>query len=859
MFRLNITKQLFWFVSAFIIFSHLLVTTYLYKQTQDLIELRAYSRATSLESYFLSMRYVYHQQFLNSGFEIDDKTVGFLPAHASTLISDVFSKKVKDGISIRNVSDNPRNPKNKANEFEQNAIKYFQQNPDSKSTMTTIKEDNQEMFFYASPIKIEAYCISCHGKKEEVLPYVSKRYDTAFGYKEGDIRGITSIKIPKKTLNDDTMAIFWSNTAFNWSVMLVLLASIYYVIRELTIKDVQAKEMLQSEVNKKTADLQKTTDDLKISNEKQKQLFSVLRTVADCNQILITTSSIDELISKTAHSMHLNKAFSGVKIILEENGELVVKESLGLDEEFEVYPLEEKVFKENQPLFMDSFEGEVPQQCLNKIRKYNIKEVYMIPLVKDTFATEALGVITVCSTLKEGLSQEEVGMIKELAGDMGFAINSFLQKELIKKLSYYDMLTNLPNKRFLLQQLEKSIHNSAMSKQFGAVLHINFDDFKSVNNIKGLSAGDKILQEMSQRLIDTIHHNEMIFRVGGDEFIVLLENIGTYSNNALVESQKVALEVLGTVKEPFIVDNQNFYMTLGIGIVLFKEYTTSVDELLNNVESAMHIAKKSGKNSISFYDSKLQEVAISRSMMMQNLKDALVKNEFFVLYQKQVNKKGEIVGAEVLVRWQHPVLGIVSPSTFIPIAEESGFILELGEWIFIQSIKELLKWQTDDMRKDWRMSINISPLQFKNSSFVSSLVQIVKEHNISPNKIRLELTEGILVDNALAVASKIKELKEFGFSISIDDFGTGYSSLAYLKNLPIDELKIDQSFVANLHMDEADQTIVKTIISMGEAFGLDILAEGVETKEQFEILKLMGCKYFQGFLFAKPKSALELV
>lgn len=260
MFKLNITRQLFWFVASFIIISHILVTGYLYKQTQDLIELRAYSRATSLESYFLSMRYVYHQQFLNSGFEIDDKTVGFLPAHASTLISDVFSKKVKDGISIRNVSDNSRNPKNVADAFEKDAMEYFRQNPDTKSLMKTIRQNNEDIFFYAAPIKVEAYCISCHGKKEEVLHYIAKKYDTAFGYEVGDIRGVTSIKIPKQSISDATMSIFWSNTAFNWSVMLVLLASIYYVIRELTLKDVQAKEILQSEVNKKTADLQKTTD-----------------------------------------------------------------------------------------------------------------------------------------------------------------------------------------------------------------------------------------------------------------------------------------------------------------------------------------------------------------------------------------------------------------------------------------------------------------------------------------------------------------------------------------------------------------------------------------------------------------------
>ena len=258
-----------------------------------------------------------------------------------------------------------------------------------------------------------------------------------------------------------------------------------------------------------------------------------------------------------------------------------------------------------------------------------------------------MGVLTVCSTLTDVLSHEEAAMVKELAGDMGFAINSSMQKELIKKLSYYDTLTNLPNRIFVWQQLEKSIHNSAISKQYGAVIHINFDDFKNINNIKGLSAGDKILQEMSQRLLNTIHHNEMVFRISGDEFIVLLENIGTKSNGALVEAQNISMEILGVVKEPFVVDNQNFYMTLGIGVVLFKEYTDSVESILNNVESAMHIAKKSGKNSISFYDSKLQEVAISRSIMMQNLKNAIVNNEFFIVYQKQVNINKEIVGVEV--------------------------------------------------------------------------------------------------------------------------------------------------------------------------------------------------------------------
>jgi diguanylate cyclase len=281
-------------------------------------------------------------------------------------------------------------------------------------------------------------------------------------------------------------------------------------------------------------------------------------------------------------------------------------------------------------------------------------------------------------------------------------------------------------------------------------------------------------------------------------------------------------------------------------------------EILNNAESAMHLAKNRGKNSISFYDQASQEIAITRSVMIQNLKTAFISDEFFLLYQKQVVDTGDVIGVEALARWSHPTLGIVPPAVFIPLIEEAGLINELGDWIIKQAINQLTLWSTDSNKKEWRVSVNVSPLQFKDDLFVENLNNLIKESKIAPKKLRLELTEGILISDIDKVSKKLIELKNLGFSISVDDFGTGYSSLSYLKNLPLDELKIDQSFVANLSSNDADKTIVKTIISIGESFGFEVIAEGVETKEQLDILKFLGCKYFQGYLFAKPKDALDL-
>jgi EAL domain-containing protein (putative c-di-GMP-specific phosphodiesterase class I) len=272
----------------------------------------------------------------------------------------------------------------------------------------------------------------------------------------------------------------------------------------------------------------------------------------------------------------------------------------------------------------------------------------------------------------------------------------------------------------------------------------------------------------------------------------------------------------------------------------------------------MRTAKRDGRNTIRFYNESLQDMTKHRSQMLQYLKESILKNELFLNYQKQFDKNENVVGVEALIRWNHPLLGNVSPAEFIPLAEESGVIKEIGTFVLESAANKLLLWSDDPIKREWRISVNVSPLQFREESFVESIKRLISSKNIDATKLRVELTEGVLIENKEQAINKIRDLKNFGISTSIDDFGTGYSNLGYLKNLQIDELKIDQSFIFELNQSSSDKTIVRTIIMLGEEFNFEVIAEGVETREQFEILKELGCNYFQGYLLAKPCKAEEL-
>jgi len=849
--HLNLTKRLFWIIAFFVIVAQAMVIFYLYHQSEELVLQRAYSKSKTLQDYFVSMRYIYHQQFLASGIDLNDSTVGFLPAHASSYISEEFSKRSRDGVTIRNVSDRPRNPTNKADALEEQMIGYFNKNPHENEKMKLVQEGDEAFYFFSSPLRIEAYCLACHGKKGEVLPYISGRYDTAYDYTLGEVRGLTSIRIPKSVLFDSTMNLFLKEVVFSVIIMVFLLILMYFTIKKQTKRDVAQKEELEKLVRERTLRLVEKSTELEKAYKRQQHLYSILRTVADSNQILITTKTLEELLHETALCLFSNPSFAHVKLALVEQNALIVKESYGFDASYAANYMEEYAFQHHTTLILTPQSENIPFTCKEAMRIYGVTEAYATALFSDRFSKNPLGTLSICTTLEGGFSEEERAMIEELAGDVGFAVNSFLQKESIVKLSFYDPLTGLPNKTMLCENLKVALHGCKNTHTKGALLFLDIDNFKSINDLKGHSSGDKLLIDMARRLEQCVLNQGIVSRFGGDEFAILLPNLGLKIHEVALSAEEMALAILYASKEPFDIDAHPFYLSASIGIALLSE-EESIEVLMSRADSAMYLAKTSGKDMVRFFDEGIQKLMEEKSLMLQSLRDAIDVQEFVLHYQVQVDTFSHIVGVEALIRWIHPIKGAISPASFIPLCEESGLIIPLGEWVLRQAVGQICTWKEDPKKSQWRISVNVSTKQFEQENFVFLVKEIIETAHIDPTLIRLELTESLLIGDTKRALEKITELKTFGVSLSVDDFGTGYSSLQYLKELNVNELKIDQSFVRDFLTQKSDALIVEAILSIGKKFNMEVIAEGVETKEQFEKLKEMGCQSFQGYYFGRP-------
>ena len=428
------------------------------------------------------------------------------------------------------------------------------------------------------------------------------------------------------------------------------------------------------------------------------------------------------------------------------------------------------------------------------------------------------------------------------------------EKEILQ-LAQYDSLTKLPNRLLLKELLSAMIKRVERDKAYGALLFIDLDHFKLINDTKGHDIGDIVLVETAKRIKNCIRQIDIASRLGGDEFVVALEIEENEEDKVIDSMTIVANKILEEIKKPYLIHNFDFRLTASIGIMLFKDSNHKIDELMKFADTAMYNAKEKGRNRYSYFDPKLQAILEQKADLAKHLREAIDKKMIFLNYQLQIishNKEDKVVGVEALVRWNDPKKGIIGPNLFIPIAEETGLIIPLGNWILKEVMIQLKQWEEDEIKKDWRISVNVSYRQFEQDNFVHKLKSLIEKYKINPSKLRLEITENLLIKDTQNIINKISELSLIGVTISIDDFGTGYSSLAYLKQLSIDELKIDQSFIKDILTDSNDLVIVETMLSIGKKFNLEIIAEGVETKEQYEKLLSMGCSYFQGYFFGKP-------
>jgi len=449
--------------------------------------------------------------------------------------------------------------------------------------------------------------------------------------------------------------------------------------------------------------------------------------------------------------------------------------------------------------------------------------------------------------------------VKDLSGIITHYFASFADiskrktaEEAIKNLAFYDALTGLPNRRLLLDRLKHTLASSARNEQEGALLFIDLDNFKTLNDTLGHDKGDLLLQQVAQRLESSVRKGDTVARLGGDEFVVMLEDLSGYVLEAAEQTKIVCNKIFYVLNQPYHFAAHEYRGTVSIGATLFNGHQQSREELLKQADIAMYQAKKDGRNTLRFFDQQMQDAINIRAKLESELQRAFDEQQFQLYYQIQVDASHHPIGAEALIRWIHPERGMVSPAQFIPLAEETGAILPIGKWVLDTACAQLRVWQQDRLTRDLVLAINVSAKQFREADFVAQVQSAVQRHAIAPQQLKLELTESLLLESIEAMIATMVALKEIGVRFSLDDFGTGYSSLQYLKRLPLDQLKIDQSFVRDLVSDSSDRAIVRTIIAMARGLNMDVIAEGVETEAQRQLLLNKGCTHFQGYLYSAP-------
>lgn len=421
----------------------------------------------------------------------------------------------------------------------------------------------------------------------------------------------------------------------------------------------------------------------------------------------------------------------------------------------------------------------------------------------------------------------------------------------IRNLAFFDPLTGLPNRRLLLDRLRQTLTAGVRSKHKRALLFVDLDDFKTLNDTLGHHIGDLLLQEVARRITAGIRETDTVARLGGDEFVVLLQDLSDVAEDAAVQAKSIAQKILTTVNQPYLLAGRECRSSSSIGITIFGDPGDSTNEVLQQADIAMYQAKAAGRNTMRLFAPALQAAVNARAALEEDLREAIETNDFLLYYQPQV-ENGILIGAEALLRWRHPKRGFLSPGEFIPLAEQTGLILPLGEWVLETACHQIVTWAKHEESAQFTVAVNISARQLRHPDFIKTILDVLHRTGANPQSLELELTESMFVDDVDDVIAKMTELKSHGLRFSLDDFGTGYSSLSFLRRLPLDQLKIDQEFVRDLLVDACSGAIAQSIISLGRAMGLSVIAEGVETEGQRDFLARIGCHAYQGFLFGRP-------
>ncbi|WIT13938.1 EAL domain-containing protein [Paucibacter sediminis] len=427
-----------------------------------------------------------------------------------------------------------------------------------------------------------------------------------------------------------------------------------------------------------------------------------------------------------------------------------------------------------------------------------------------------------------------------------------------QRMALHDALTGLPNRRLMGDRLKHAIQSVARSRHHGALLLLDLDNFKEVNDTLGHAVGDELLRQVGERLCHTVRKSDTVARLGGDEFVVILDDLGADLEIATSRCGDLGEKVREALAQPHLLNGQKVSAPPSIGIVLFRSLDDQPDELLKQADMALYKAKSDGRNCLRFFDPSLQADITARASLLRDLRLALERDELLLHYQPVVDGAQRILGVEALIRWQHPQRGMVPPAAFIPLAEQTNLVLPIGQWVLEQACQQIHEWADHPLRRGWTVAVNVSARQFHEAEFVGKVLRALRESGADATRLRLELTESMLHDDLDGTVAKMNTLRGLGVQFSLDDFGTGYSSLSYLKKLPLDQIKIDKSFVRDVLLNRNDAAIARTILSLANNLGLGVVAEGVETEAQLGFLMSQGCQAFQGYLFRRPGPVEQL-
>ncbi|RKZ83583.1 MAG: hypothetical protein DRQ39_09345 [Gammaproteobacteria bacterium] len=590
------------------------------------------------------------------------------------------------------------------------------------------------------------------------------------------------------------------------------------------------------------------------------QQFKFLTTLSEIDQLILSHITLKDILATTIS--HGNNAVQSktinIAMVDEKNDELLDLYSEDLHHVHGIamssYPIlaAEKNTLIHKKIAVYKVEDQNIPSYLKPLIQKELSCFALVPVVIN----DKLAAILIFGFATTDFSEETHSRLRELGDRFAIALEKSAWENQLYLQAHYDPLTQLPNRQLLNDRLHQAIKRATRDKSSFPVMFLDLDRFKTVNDSLGHSSGDKLLKMVSQRLIDTLREEDTVARLGGDEFILYL---ATTENQYEIYSHisQIAQKILATIAQPFSIENQDIHVSGSIGIAIFPNDGDDVETLLKNADSAMYHAKSEGRNNFQFYSKELNEKATQTLVMETNLHQALESNEFELYYQPKVETQtGKILGAEALIRWIHPAQGMIRPDQFIPVAEETGLITQIGEWTLHEACHQNKAWQDKGLPKI-KISVNLSPRQFQHQNLIDLVGQTLADSGLSPVYLDLEIVEGTAMHDIEKTIASLQQLKKLGLSISIDDYGTGYSTLSYIKKFPVDTLKIDMSFIQNLVENAGDRAIVSSTIILAHNLGLSVVAEGVEDTQQLELLQNLDCDEIQGYYFSRPLPADE--